>query len=404
MVGSGYQEVSSRSWFSRLAGSVTGMLVGLLVVVLAIGVLWWNEGRAIKRARALNEGLAQVVEVSSERVDAANQGRLVHLSGRAETDDILSDPVFGLAEPALKMRRLVEMYQWRERSQSETREKLGGGTETVTTYSYETGWEPRLINSSNFKQPEGRTNPTRMPYEDWSQTASRVSLGAFRLSSAQLAGLGDFRRLPLTDTTPDLRLPPEARLAGSDIYLGANPSAPRVGDTRIAIEVVDPREISLVAVQQGDSFVPYRASNGNEISLLQSGVHSAQAMFESAQDANRSLTWMVRVGGFVGVFIGFTMVFGTLRVLAAVIPALGRLVGGAIGLIAGILAGAISLITIALAWVFYRPLLGGALLLFGLALLFGLKWARQAKTTDGSSALDRAEQPPSALQHRKVNQ
>ena len=30
------------------------------------------------------------------------------------------------------------------------REKLGGGTETVTTYSYSKQWSERLINSSNF--------------------------------------------------------------------------------------------------------------------------------------------------------------------------------------------------------------------------------------------------------------
>lgn len=396
MAGSGYREVSSRSWFSRLAGSVTGMLVGLLVVLITIGVLWWNEGRAITRARALDEGLAQVVEVASDRVDAANQGRLVHLSGRAETDETLSDPVFGLAEPALKMRRVVEMYQWRERSQSQTREKLGGGTETVTTYSYETGWEPRLINSSNFKEPAGRANPTQMPYADWSRTANRVLIGAFRLSDAQIAGLGNFRRVDLTDITPDLRLPPDARLVDSRIYLGQNPSAPQVGDVRIAIEVVDPREISLVAVQQGESFVPYRAANGNTIALLQSGIHSAAAMFESAQDANRSLTWVLRLGGFVGMFIGFTMLFGTLRVLAAVIPVLGRFVGGAIGIIAGVLAGSISLITIALAWVFYRPLVGGALLVLGLALLFGLNLARRAKAGDGSTLLEQADNPSPA--------
>ncbi len=381
MSDSNYREVSSRSWFSRLLGSLTGILVGLLLVAVTIGVLWWNEGRAINRARALDEGLSQVVEVSSDRIDAANQGQLVHLSGRAETTETLSDPVFGLAKQVLKMRRVVEMYQWRERSQSQIREKLGGGTETVTTYSYETGWESRLINSSNFKEPAGRSNPTQMPYEDWSRTANRVTVGAFRLSNAQLGGISDFRRVELNAATPNLRLPPDAKLVDSRIYLGQNPSAPQVGDARIMIEVVEPRQISLVAVQQGESFVPYRAANGNTISLLQSGTHSAQAMFEAAQDANRSLTWMLRLGGFIGMMIGFTMLFGTLRVLAAVIPALGRLVGGAIGLISGILAASISMVTIAVAWVFYRPLLGGGLLVLGLALLFGLKWARQKTPT-----------------------
>ncbi|WPL17396.1 hypothetical protein Thiowin_02403 [Thiorhodovibrio winogradskyi] len=389
-----YREVSSRSWGSRLAGSVSGILVGLLLVMVAVGLLWWNEGRAVKRARALDEGLSQVVEVAAERVETENQGRLVHLSGRAETKETLTDPVFGLKAQALKLSREVEMYQWRERSSSETREKIGGGTETVTTYNYDRGWESNVIDSDSFKKPEGHINPAQMPYDNWSQTASRVELGAFRLSREQLAKLNDFRRIDLSDSTPGLRLPPGAQLAGSEIYLGQNPGAPQIGDARIRFALVNPQDVSLVAVQQGDSFVPYRASNGNEVSLLEPGVFSAQEMFQAAQDRNRMLTWVLRLVGVLAMFIGFRMLFGTLRVLAAVVPMLGRMVGVAIGLVAGILAATISLITIALAWIFYRPLFGGGLLLLGLALLFGLKRSNQASAPVTADMPASAGSPP----------
>lgn len=379
-----FQEVTSRSWGSRLAGSVGGMLVGLLLILVAVGLLWWNEGRAVKRARALDEGLGQVVSVAADRVDATNQGKLVHVSGRADTDEKLTDPVFGVTEPSIKLRRTVRMYQWREHSKSETREKLGGGTETITTYSYDRGWESGLINSGSFKKPDGHANPTTMPYQDWSRTASTVEVGDFRLSPEQLEKLNNFQSISLNDATPGLRLPDGARLAGSEIYVGNNPGTPEIGDVRIRFATVPPQDISLVAVQQGNSFVPYRASNGNQVSLLDSGTHSAQDMFQAAQDRNRTLTWVLRLAGVVGMFIGFVMLFGTLRVLAAVIPMLGRLVGGAIGLIAAILTATISLITVSLAWIFYRPLLGGAMLLAGLAILFALKWAAKAKPTQAT--------------------
>lgn len=395
-----YTEVSSQSWLGRLGRSLTGILVGLILILVAIGLLTWNEGRAVKRAKALEEGADQVIEVAADRVEAANEGRLIHLSGQAKTEAQLTDPVFGVGGQFLKLRRVVEMYQWREQSRSETREKLGGGTETVTTYSYDKGWESQTINSSTFKRPEGHSNPSRMPYDQWSQVASPITLGAFRLSSSLVAQIDDYRRLPLKDpalSEQTLQLPPKAQQVGDQVYLGGNPSVPQVGDTRIYFEAVEPQLVSLVSVQKGESFVPYQASNGNRVELLEPGRHSAQELFEAAQDRNRLMTWGLRLAGFVVMFLGFRMLFGTLRVLAAVVPALGRLVGGAISLLAGILAGVISLITIGIAWLFYRPLLGVGLLIAAGALLFGLKRARsdaQPTSTTGSSTPPPPPPPP----------
>lgn len=394
-----FTEVRSRSWGRRIVGSITGILVGLILIAVTIGLLWWNEGRAVKRARALDEGLSQVVSVAANRVDPANEGQLTHVSGRADTPDILTDPEFGLSAQALKLRRIVEMYQWQEQSRSETREKLGGGTETVTTYSYRQGWSSDLIDSAHFKQPEGHRNPPQMPYGPWSEVASPVELGAFRLSSAQLARLDDYRRVSLAGSaraSDGLRLPQGAQLIGDLIYLGRDSSAPSIGDVKIHFEAIDPQDISLVAVQQGDSFKPYQASNGSLVSLLDPGIHSAEAMFKAAQDRNRALTWGLRLLGLVLMFIGVRLLFGTLRALAAVVPALGRLVGAAIGVVAGIIAGSISLITIALAWLFYRPLLGIGLLVAALALLFGLKRAASAKTQAPPAAAAAPPPPPPA--------
>jgi hypothetical protein len=394
-----YSEVSSQSWFGRLGRSFSGILFGLLLILVAIGLLTWNEGRAVKRAKALKEGAGQVVEIAAAPVDAANEGRLVHLSGQADTKAQLTDPAFGVSGRFLKLRRQVEMYQWREQSRSETREKFGGGTETVTTYSYDKGWESGLIDSTRFKQPGGHSNPSRLPYEASTQVASPISLGDFQLSSSLIAEIDDEERLPLIlsgEPGGSLTLPTGAQLSGNEVYLGANPSAPQVGDTRIWFSVVRPQTVSIISVQRGNSFEPYQASNGNQVELLELGQQSAQQMFAAAQDRNRFLTWGLRVAGFVLMFFGFRLLFGTLRIVAAVVPTLGRLVGGAIGLVAGLLALILSLITIAIAWVFYRPLLGVGLLVAALALSFGLKRARQGQGEDPatSSASTPAPAPP----------
>jgi uncharacterized membrane protein len=38
-----FTTVTSEGYFSRLGGSLIGMLVGLIILPAAIGVLYWNE-------------------------------------------------------------------------------------------------------------------------------------------------------------------------------------------------------------------------------------------------------------------------------------------------------------------------------------------------------------------------
>ncbi|MEJ2694177.1 MAG: TMEM43 family protein, partial [Candidatus Thiodiazotropha sp.] len=357
-----YTEVTSHSWGSRIGSSLKGIGFGLLLICIGIVALWWNEGRAVERARALEEGAGQVITIDAGRIDPTYEGKLIHLSGHATTEERLSDPNFGVQAQAIKLHRVVEMYQWREHSSTETKEKLGGGTETVTTYTYDKGWESSVIRSSYFKRPTGHQNPGDMPYKDWSGQARNVTLGAFRLSSGLISKINRAVSVPLN---PELgvRLPSEqARLDGNEIYIGQGRLNPGIGDLRIGFLAVYPADVSLVAVQRGNSFAPYTASNGNVVELLGYGSLTAQQMFQAAQDRNTYVTWGIRLGGFIGLFIGFRMLLGTLQVLAAVVPMFGRLVGSAIGILAFIIAAVLSLLIIAIAWLFFRPLLAVGLL------------------------------------------
>ena len=48
--GDSYSESSSQSWFERLGNAFKGILVGLVMIVVAFVVLFWNEGRAVRTA------------------------------------------------------------------------------------------------------------------------------------------------------------------------------------------------------------------------------------------------------------------------------------------------------------------------------------------------------------------
>jgi Transmembrane protein 43 len=296
-----FTEVSSRSWFSRIGGAFKGIIFGFILMAVAFGLLFWNEGRAVERHKTLQEGGGIVQSVSAKSVDPGNEGRLVHVTGRAETTETLADPEMGVRTQAIALIREVESYQWKESSRSETRKKLGGGEETVTTYTYGKEWSGKIIDSASFKKPDGHANPGRMAYQSKTIRAENVRLGVFKLPDFLVQKIAGESPLTLSS---DVR-PPQTQLGtvqkqASGFYFGQDSNAPQVGDLRMTYRVVLPAEISLVARQVGASFEPYKATAGGSIELLSMGSHAAEAMFQEAKqhhhDLDSSSCWVCTHG------------------------------------------------------------------------------------------------------------
>lgn len=367
-----YTEVSSESWFGRLGGAFKGIIFGVLLFLIAFPLLFWNEGRAVKTYKTLKEGSGAVISV--DKYEPSNEGKLVHVSGKAITEATLADRIFGVSANALKLQRKVEMYQWHESSKSETKKKLGGGEEKVTTYSYSKSWSDHAISSSSFKKSAGHENPGSMPYSSEELVAEKITLGAFTLSPSLVSMISGSQPLPVNS---DIPLPEDlagkAKRQDGGFYLGANPASPQVGDVRITFEIVPAQDISLVAQQVKDSFAPYQTKAGGTIELLQTGTVTAEAMFKKAERDNAILTWILRAVGFVLMGIGLSMMFKVLPVVADVLPFLGNIVEAGTGMIAFLIAAVLSLITIAVAWIVFRPLLGIALLAVAVGLIVLVK-------------------------------
>lgn len=363
-------------WLQRLLKSVSGVFVGLILIVVMVGVLFWNEGRAVTTARSLDEGSGMVISVDGTAVDPANEGKLVHVTGTAVVDGVQTDPSFGISAPGIRLERTVEMYQWNEDTKSESRKTLGGGEETVTTYSYSKKWSSAHIDSSNFHTQAGHENP-EMQIGAESFQAPEAAFGDYVLRDNILSQVSDGQALPVTDSDK----PAVEQALGADhlpvtiafgkLVLSATPKAPAVGDLRVSYMRIPAGPLSIVAKQSDNSFSPYQTKAGDALQMVESGTVPADQMFAHAVTANTIITWAVRIGGLLLLFLAFALVFAPLSVLADIIPLLGTLVGLGTGLIAFICAITLGSFTIALAWFFYRPLLSLIILVVGGAIAFG---------------------------------
>jgi hypothetical protein len=388
-----YIETQTTSWGQRLMWAMAGILIGLVLLIVAFPLLWWNEGRSLHRATALDQGRRLVVEATADAVNPANQGKLLHVSGGLTTADTLDDPTFGVHEQALKLRRVVEMYQWQESQSSQSKANLGGGHTTQTTYTYNKVWSSTRYDSSGFKQPQEHENPAAMPYPSQDFPAS-IHLGAFRLSNDFVGQITTYDAYPLTDgnyAAMDAGLRTQFQLHEGHYYVG-DPANPQVGATRISYQIIRPRPASVVGAQSGDMIVPFdttggrSASRSSAIALIRMGDADANAMFASARDQNELVAWGVRVGGLILMRIGMYLIARPLVVLADVVPLLGRLAAVSNFLVTGLAALTLSLCTVAAAWIYYRPLLGAALLVVAAGSLYGIvHQVRRAKVRVAAS-------------------
>ena len=115
---------------------------------------------------------------------------------------------------------------------------------------------------------------------------------------------------------------------------------------------------------------------------------TASARRQAAQAANSLLTWVLRVVGWVLMFLGLLLIFKPIAVFGDVVPIVGSLLGAGIGLFSFLLASGLALITVAIAWLVYRPLLGLTLLLLaGAAIYLLVRRSRQATPAPAPTTL-----------------
>lgn len=343
-------------------------------------MLVWNESNAVDDIRANNELGDKVVTVSSESVDSGNEGALVHLNGLAKTDAMVRNEKFGIEENAVRLSWDAKIYQWVEKKDTKKKKKLGGGEETVTTYTYEKKWVDKPVDSSKFKEA-GHDNPGGATYRNGSSQADLVTVGAFQLPAGLVSKMSWSEEYPLKELPAGME---EMGTLQSGVFHTGKPGDPEIGDQTVTFSLTRPDDVSVMAVQSGETFSPFTAENGKVRFLLSQGLLSAEEMILEEEKKAKFLRWALRGGGVAIMFFGFMLFLKPLSVLADVIPILGSLVGGVSAVIAFLLSLGMSIVVIAISWITFRPVLGISLLVVALGCFFLIRKMTKAKARAAS--------------------
>ena len=236
-------------------------LIVLALVVIAVAVAayaWVHKHResgetpaapADKSAAAISEALA----IPSDRVDPANEGKLVKLSGNLSVKTPPTDTQLGITADAIMLLRFAEMLQWREQC-------------TGTNCTYQQVWSPQLIASGRFRAQEGHKNPERLPFTTARYSANDLRLGAFRIDAATLGNqrLGSaLQSRPVPYPVSGAKLPSNLAITFRDVngalYAG-DPEHRAVGDVRVSYRIIPAGKIDIVGIQHGDRVIVQKSS------------------------------------------------------------------------------------------------------------------------------------------------
>jgi hypothetical protein len=423
-----YTETTTTGYGTRVGNSFKAIGSGILMFIIGTVLLWWNEGRAVKTEKMLDEaGRAYVEMENPNKKDASLEGELVCGTAMATTEDSLTDAQFGLGAKAIAIMRTVEYYQWVEHEQRKREDKLGGKEVTTTTYTYSKEWVRRPVESAEFKDPAyQKKNMVLNTFEDVEQYAENVSFGAYQLSEnlihrissreamdlalsedmltqfdkltqaayerfygvknavqepvqkpVQQPVVPDSIKALLSDSakavidsiqaindsiqrvTDSIMAKAENKKdleyvhqAGNVLYFGRVPGSPEVGDVRVTFEKIVPAKVTVMAV----------AKNGKRFQTLVMGKKSGDEIIDAEKEANNIILWALRIFGILLVIGGLKGIFGFIETILKVVPFIAGIFGWGVGVVCTVIGIAWSLIVIALAWLFYRPLLGISLL------------------------------------------
>ena len=430
-----FTETTTTGYGTRVGRSFKSIGSGFIIFCLATALLWWNEGRAVKTEKMLDEaGNAYVEMENPNKKDASLEGELICGTAMATTEDSLTDAQFGIGAKAIALRRTVEYYQWVEHAESKSEDKLGGKQVTTTTYTYSKQWVSSPVQSSEFKDPAYQNkNMVLTTIDEAEQYAENVSFGAYKLSESLIHSISSregldlaisedllaqfdkstqaayerfygvpksIQQQPTQQPAPQPAIPDSIRALLSDsakavldslqavndsivksmanaenkkdlqyvhqasnvLYFGRVPGSPEVGDVRVTFEIVVPAKVTVMAVVDGDTFKPYKAKNGKRFQTLVMGKKSGDEIIDAEKEANNMILWALRILGVMLVIAGLKGIFGFLETILKVVPFIANIFGWGVGVVCTVIGVVWSLIVIALAWLFYRPLLGISLL------------------------------------------
>lgn len=395
------QEMTHQSYGDKLKSSFSGMCIGLILFFGSLATAGWNEYRHVANQKTIDEARDAFQEGQCSPILSELEGALVHVVCDLSNLDVLGDTeavLQGLDESSrmgLSLVTNMELYSWVEHASTTTKDdKVGGGSTSVTTYTYSRQWSSLKgadVNSFHKNGESCRQQNGGKECVNWDPTqeswwnSQYYALGRKTIDESKNVMVGDYQ-LPQGVLTGDSEvLTPTCSATGTSGTTSTNPpttvASTATGATTSAPSTAAPnatrRELtqlscapgsaelqgtkmvwqkedsdgtmidyltrsytiytaetaSVLAEQEGTTFGFWESSYDEDYGFYHffDGNYTAQEMIDNQEDQNIGLTWALRVVTLILSIVGLVMITAPLTEIPDIIPVCGPFIGDLIG-------------------------------------------------------------------------
>lgn len=334
-----YTQVTNKSYMTRIIDSIKGIVFGLVLFIASFAVLYMNEGRV------------DVSDIAVNAIPASTQanGEFVYVTDEIKSEEKLGDGMFLKNGDYLAVKRNVEVYAWIESSESSSETNLGGSETTETKYTYATNWVNEAASSANFKVVEGHSNISKsIPDLDANVNSATISGYGLNIKKLQLPVFTD-----LSINAENTTLNNKGVLEGNYVFVGTGTFAqPKVGDMRIKYSMIPHGFNGTVFGKLNAQNVEPFVTDGTIVYRLFDGSRDEALAAMHTEYTTRG--WIIRLVGFLMMWIGLSSLFKPISVVLDVVPMFGALSRAGAGLITFLVSLVLSIVTILVAMILHN--------------------------------------------------
>ncbi len=333
-----YTEVETVGWSSRIGNSCLGLIIGIILFFSSFFLLYWNEGRV-----DFSQVAKTAVEISATSPNSSAIGQLVSTSGVITSDELIGDNLFLNPGKYIVVQRKVEMYAWREEKRTETKKNVGGSETKTTTYKYNKTWAENPEKSSSFKYSQTHYNPEKA-IANFTNKVLQAKVGVYNLDMSNIE-IPTPNQVKLNDQ--NTKLTNNITLGEDYLYKGTGSlQNPQVGDLRLQYRVL-PISTNVTVFGMLDSnnrITAYIHENNERLYRVFSG--SRQEAISTLKTEYTILTWIMRLVGFMMMWMGLSIGLEPISVVLDFLPFLGSISRGVSVTSAFLFALVMSIVTI----------------------------------------------------------
>lgn len=253
-------------------------------------------GRSFRHHSFLTEASNEVISINPYRDTIKSpdyEGKLIHLTGQLKTLEALGETSYNILVQAVKLRKIVELYQWHE---DYTENKFAPDEGDTRNYYYYKEWSESLIDSRSFHSLSHQ-NPRKKPMESKIVTAEKAYIGGFEICDEAKDMFNSWIDIT-SDTRPDDYF---IKMHGGAYYHTEDLFELQIGDMRVRFQLagLEGDIYTIVGKFHQGKIVPFLIKGKRKILLLSKGKLSKEEIFHQEHKAISKELWFTRLFGFI---------------------------------------------------------------------------------------------------------